>query len=122
MAELKKQGPLTLAGFRNGPVIEGADRCPWCRAIMDDAVRQLPQSVINSMGEKLYVADWDLDRISLTKEPQVDYSGLFDDYSIRTWNVSESGVLDWTLFKTVSNPDGSAHGEELCSGSTDCTK
>ncbi|MBR5736911.1 MAG: hypothetical protein IKX60_09005 [Bacteroidales bacterium] len=122
MAELKKQGPLTLADIMKSPVIEGTDECPWCRAIMRDAAELLPDDVLDGMGAKLYVADWDLDRISLTKEPTVDDDDCFDNYSIRTWNISRKGVIDWTLFKTVTNPDGSAHGEELCSGSTDCTK
>lgn len=58
---LMKQGPLTLANVQESPVIEGAEDCHWCRAIMRDAAEQLPEEVLNSMGAKLYVADWDLD-------------------------------------------------------------
>ena len=122
MAELKKQGPLTLAGVRKSSVIEGAEECYWCRAIMRDAAGLLTDDVLDGMGARLYVADWNLDRISLTKEPPGDDDSLFDDYSIRTWNISRSGVIDWTFFKTVTDLDGSAHGEELCSGSTNCSK
>ncbi|MFK4166646.1 helix-turn-helix domain-containing protein [Paenibacillus lautus] len=52
-----------------------------------------------------------------------DYKRIYidtctDEYIIRTWDFYQSGMVDWTLYKMVSNDDGTGHGEEIRSGST----
>ncbi|WP_050802827.1 helix-turn-helix domain-containing protein [Paenibacillus sp. HGF5] len=56
------------------------------------------------------VVDFDYRRI------YVDTSS--EEYVIRTWNITPSGLVDWTLYKMISNDDGTGHGEEIRSGST----
>lgn len=51
-----------------------------------------------------------------------DYRRVYIDspegeFTIRTWNITEDRI-DWTLFKMVTNENGSGHGEELKSGVT----
>jgi len=51
-----------------------------------------------------------------------DYRRVYIDspegeFNIRTWNITED-CIDWTLFKMITNEDGSGHGEELKSGVT----
>ncbi len=104
------------------PVIEGAEECPWCIAIMDDIAKCLTHEALLELGEKLYVGYWDLDIISLTKEKPVQDDNWHEDYGIRTWGISQRGILRWTLFRIIDDPDGGSHGEEICYGSTDCSR
>lgn len=72
----------------------------------------LPKQLLNLTnevfeGKEITIEDWDLDRIYITSDNQ--------EYTIRMWNVRESEV-DWTLFKSVDNGDGTGHGVEQKEG------
>ncbi|MGG4434530.1 hypothetical protein AAXE64_08210 [Priestia megaterium] len=72
----------------------------------------LPKQLLNLTnevfeGKEVAIEDWDLDRIYVT------YEG--EEYTIRTWNITDSKV-DWTLFKSVDNGDGTGHGVEQKEG------
>lgn len=103
-------------------IVEGAEECPWCIPIINDIAKILSDEALMELGRKLYVGYYDLDNICLTKEKPGPDDDWHEDYSIRTWNISSKGVVDWTLFKMIEDPDGSAHGEELCYGKIDCSK
>ena len=103
-------------------IVEGAEECPWCIPIINDIAKLLSDEALMELGKKLYVGYYDLDTICLTKEKPVSDDDWHEDYGIRTWDISENGKIRWSLFKIIDDPDGSSHGEELCSGSTDCSK
>ena len=111
-------GSLGLIRALQTKEIVGAEECPWCEVILDDAWKMLPDEDRFGMGTKLFVVDWDLDRVVLlTRQEEDPDAGI--EYTVRTWNISEDGVIDWTLFRMVDDGDGEMHGEELCSGTTD---
>ena len=108
-------GSLGLIHYADGLQIEGADRCPWCPPIIRDiaqiAVLSYRGDELKAIGEKLYVLDWDLDRILLSKSDPATSCNANEDYSIRTWNLAGNGEIEWTFFEMLQDGDGSAHGE-----------
>ena len=115
-------GSKGLIHYANSLQIEGADECPWCLPIMRDVARIAVLSYrgdeLKELGEKLYVLDWDLDRILLSKTNPAASDIALEDYSIRTWNLAEDGEIEWTFFEVIPDGDGSAHGEEKYYGRT----
>ena len=114
-------GSLGLIHYANSLQIEGAEDCPWCLSIMRDIARIAVLSYrgdeLKDIGRKLYVLDWDLDRIILSKTDPATVDMALEDYSIRTWDLTNDGEIDWTFFEVVPDEDGS-HGEEKYYGRT----
>ena len=106
----------------NSLQIQGADDCPWCLSIMRDIARIAVHSrrvdALEELGKKLYVLDWDLDRILLSKTDPATADVAREDCYIRTWNLAEDGEIEWTFFEVIPDDDGSSHGEEKYSGRT----
>lgn len=114
-------GSLGLIHYAKSLQIEGAADCPWCLSIMRDiaqiAVLSYRGDELKDIGRKLYVLDWDLDRIILSKTDPATVDMALEDYSIRTWDLTNDGEIDWTFFEVVPDKDGS-HGEEKYYGRT----
>ena len=119
---IEYMGSLGLIHYANSLQIEGAEDCPWCLSIMRDiamiAVLSPWGDDLKYIGRKLYVLDWDLDRILLSKKDPAADDVAVGDYSIRTWDFAEDGEIQWTFFEMVPDGDGSAHGEEVYDGRT----
>ena len=112
---IEHMGSLGLIRYADGLQIEGADDCPWCLPIMRDIVQIAALSYrgdeLKLIGKKLYVLDWDLDRILLSKSDPSASCDVNEDYSIRTWNLAGNGEIVWDFFEIVQDEDGSSHGE-----------
>ena len=115
-------GSLGLIHYANSLQIKGAEDCPWCLSIMRDIARIAVLSYrgdeLKEIGRKLYVLDWDLDRILLSKTNPATADIALEDYSIRTWDLTKDGEIEWTFFEVVPDGDGAAHGEEKYYGRT----
>ncbi|MNC27622.1 hypothetical protein D3C75_757980 [compost metagenome] len=74
---------------------------------------EIPEVIIKFsaaiMDREHSVVDFDYSRI--------DIDSSEGEFVIRTWNITEDRI-DWTLFKMITNEDGSGHGEEIKSGVT----
>lgn len=112
---IEHMGSLGLIRYVDGLQIEGADDCPWCLPIMRDIAQIAALSYrgdeLKLIGKKLYVLDWDLDRILLSKSDPSASCDVNEDYSIRTWNLAGNGEIVWDFFEIVQDEDGSSHGE-----------
>ena len=97
---------VILDGFGPGP--------DEVRAILEDAIGMMTPEEAASLGETLHIIDSDMDRVWLSRDPE----GKTDDFTIRTWDFHDDGSVDWTLFRTINDADGSSRGEEICSGTT----
>lgn len=89
------------------------DNAGLTRMAKDLTVQVLAQGNI-SEETPVTIDGWDLDRIYMTIGDK--------DYTIRTWDIHQTKRLikvRWTLFVTVGDFDnGTAHGEEICGGSS----
>lgn len=114
-------GSLGLIHYASSLQIEGAEDCPWCLSIMRDIARIAVLSYrgdeLKDIGRRLYVLDWDLDRIILSKTNPATVDMALEEYSIRTWDLTKDGEIEWTFFEVVPDEDGS-HGEEKYYGRT----
>lgn len=114
-------GSLGLIHYAKSLQIEGAEDCPWCLSIMRDiaqiAVLSYRGDELKDIGRKLYVLDWDLDRILLSKTNPAAAENALEDYSIRTWDLTKYGEIEWTFFEVIPDNEGS-HGEEKYYGRT----
>ena len=95
-----------MANYR---ITDNAGLTRWAK---DLTVQVLAQGNI-SEETPVTIDDWDLDRIYMTIGDK--------EYTIRTWDIRQTKRLikvRWTLFVTVDDNSGNAHGEEICGGNS----
>lgn len=72
---------------------------------INQVIRDLANEVFSDDNFEIEDFDWRHVYISRNNE----------EYTIRTWNITESEIA-WTLFKMIDHGDGTGHGEEQKEG------